>query len=115
MEKDALIKKVTNMEFGDCFGLNFDDKYCTYISKTRWIDNCCYIIGGADDETIAKSIYGNDEEVATELINGIFIGWKFAEDIEIKITDKSAISVTRKGGDIFRSGQFDNFVAIKQR
>lgn len=116
MKKETLIKRLSNMKYGDCFGIEFYNEYVTYITKTTWIESNFYIIGGVGDEIKTITIYNDKEEdlkSLNELIDNIFSEFNLDENINITINDKSTILIQRIGGDSLKYGRFDNMILSK--
>lgn len=103
LSKNQLVEKMLKMECGEVYEVSVYKEsdtlvYITMITKTRWFDNHCYIIGGSDDTmTMTRNInLLEHEELEQELSNVLSnhfknYGSKFSIEKTSNLTIKSNI------------------------
>ena len=86
MEFKNIGSQLLKMNFSDVLTLeikNEDVVFLTYITKIKWIDSPCYILGGVGDKIMSYTFNGNteidEEDAVYELITDVIDGWDTKE------------------------------------
>lgn len=119
MNRNELKEKLLQMNYGDVYTfeiLNKNDScvWATFITKTRWFDSHCYVIGGSGDNLkVSEDIDIEDaEEVLNKFIDNyideLFIDEKFNS---FKLYDKSELKIISNTPS-FKHKTYDNFSYI---
>lgn len=119
MTKGQFINEVANMEIGEAFDIELilpnGDQINETVTKTRWIDAHCYIIGGAMGKMFIESFYKewsneptDTSKEASNIVEQFYDAYNIPHDIDIKITHKFSITIHSDNAKIINERRLDN-------